>query len=266
MKFNKILLGLSLAVIAASSQAGVTVFDNNDGGFGSIDASLKQFGNVETGSSTTSNSGEPAGDPITFDGDVVSFDVSAGRSTLTNLAGSAFNISDIDLTYRAYQDLAPAHGGLGAVTESSFNGDNLRPGNGNVNKDEVLFFNFESLITLTKVWFNGAHQELTTVDSNNPNGGSTDFFNIFTSTNGEDYTSVFGGQQKPTSREYLETNLTDTFKYYAIAASGWGDSNGGYVEAIEVDNLSVVEASSPSTVILLGLGLIGMGAVSRKRK
>lgn len=265
MKLNKILLGLSLIAIASSAQAGITVFDGNNGGTGNIDAALKGSANVETGTGQVNNGNEPAGDPLTFNGDVVSFDVSAGLSQTTNLAFAAFNVSDIDTSYRAYQDLNPQHGGLGAVNANDFSGDNLRPGNGNVNKDEVLFFDFDSMVTLTKVWFNGAHQELTTVDANNPNGGTTDYFNIFTSIDGLAYTSIFGGQQKPTNKEYLETNLTDTFRYYAIAASGWGDSNGGYVEAIEIDALSVVEASSPSTVIMLGLSLFGMGALSRKR-
>jgi hypothetical protein len=252
MKLRKLLLGLSLATIAATSQAGLTIFDGNFGGTAKV-------GFVETGTSATNNAGEPIGDPIRFDAAPVGFNVSAGISTTTNLAGSSFHISAIDKSFRAYQDLVPNHGGLGAVSIDSIDGDNLSPGNADVNRDEVLFFDFDSLVSLTKVFFNGAHKEMTEASSQS----TTDFFNIFTSTDGETYTSIFGGQKAPTDREFLETGLNGSiFTMYAVAASGWSAAKGGYVEALEV---SAVNASSPSTVILLGLSLLGLGMFVRKR-
>jgi hypothetical protein len=252
MKLTKLLLSLSLATIAASSHAGLTIFDGNFGGTAKV-------GVVETGTSSTDNNGEPIGDPIRFDDAGIGFNVSAGRSTTTNLAGNSFHISDIDQSFRAYQDLYPAHGGLGAVSATSTNGDNLEPGTGDVNVDEVLFFDFDSLVSLTKVFFNGSHLEHTATGTRS----TTDYFNIFASSDGQTYTSLFGGQQAPTNGEFLETNLNGSlFTMYAVAASGWSAAKGGYVEALEVAN---VEVSAPSAMFLLGLSILGMGALSRKR-
>lgn len=256
MKFKKILLGLSMVAMAASSQAGLTVFDNNLGG-----TPKGTSANAEIASSADTNNGEPFGD-LHFNGNGAGFTVTAGRSVTTNLASGSFNISDIDLSLRAYQDLVPEHGGLGAVEADGFSGDNLSPNyEGSVTADEVLFFDFDALVSLTKVYFNGAHVENTAVEAGNR--GATDYFNIFTSTDGVLYTSVFGGHQMPTAQEFLDTGITSQFSHYAIAATGWASSVGGYVEAIEI--ATVAQVSAPATMIIFGLGLVGVGAVARKR-
>lgn len=250
MKCNKALLAAALLVMSAASQAELIIFDGNFGG-------TAKLGTVETGIGNINHTGlgdEPYGDPLEFS----TFDVSAGRSVNVNLAGHSFSIGNIDTSYRVYQDLFPDHGGLGAVSASDFSGDNLRPGNSDVKADEVLFFDFDDKVKLVSVFFNGGHTENTTVQSNMR--GDTDYFNVFASNDGVNYVSLTNGQVVPTDQEYIDTGVASGFSHYAVAASGWSESNGGYVEAIKV-----TKVSSPSSIALLGLGVLGLVVLRRKK-
>jgi len=240
MKFAQLLLAITISTATLAANAGIVSFDGAD----KIDA-----GSAETGTGQSLNGTEPVGDPITF----TDFTVSAGLSS-TNLAFSSFNRGTQidDGSRRAYQDWG--HAGLGAVGADTISSDNLDANVGSVNNDEVLFFDFGSDVTLSKVWFNGGHQE---------DSGAA-HFNIFYSDDNITYTSVFGGgasHQNPAG-DFLLTGLSDTYRYFAVASTGTSGSPGGYVEAIDFAQ----EVPTPGSLALFGLGLAGLGLARRKQK
>lgn len=249
------LLALSVAT-AGTANANMIIFDGNNGG-------VAKSGSVATGSGTVTGSGDVKGDPLGFSG----FSVSAGFSTSTNLAGASFNRSgEINETSVVYQDLTPAHGGLGAFSDNA--DDGFKPDTDNLESnlvtastgDEVLFFDFDYSVILDQVWFNGGHKENVAFTDNGGFDAGDTLFNIFFSTDGDTYTSVLGGQQAPIDQEYLMTGLTSAYSMYAIAASGWNAAPGGYVEAIKYSSVP-----EPGTLALFGLGLAGLSLAGRKR-
>ncbi|MDX1634889.1 MAG: PEP-CTERM sorting domain-containing protein [Marinobacter sp.] len=253
-------IGLSLIALAVagagSANATVIIFDGNNGG-------TAKAGTLETGTGTTVGT-DVRGDPLAFN----DFTVLAGFSTSTNLADNSFNTSEINNSSDAYQDLTPAHGGLGAYSDSA--NDKFKSDTDNLESnlitgstgDEVLFFNFNTAVILEQVWFNGDHTENVAFTNNGGFDAGDTLFNIFFSTDGMNYQSVFGGsgQQAPINQEYLMTGLTSAYSMYAIAATGWNSAPGGYIEAIRY--ASVPE---PGTLALLGLGLAGLGVAGRRK-
>ena len=260
MNIKKILTAMTfLAVTSGVNAAPIMVtFDNNGGGTAA--GEVDKTGTEQTATSYAGlRNGEPFGDALGFSG----FSVTAGISKNFNLASNAtFNInSKINLnSRRAYQDLSPAHGGLGAVPLNNFSDDNLNPNVGRgYNLDEILFFDFDIATILETVFFNGPHNPLTDISGNN----NDQLFNIFYSSDGILYNSVLsnGRQKRPVGGEYLSTGLKDAFQYYAVTSSGLGQSPGGYVEAIEFTSVP-----EPRTIGLILLGLVGLTAIDLKKK
>jgi len=235
---------LAITIVAPTIQSNVVVFDG----------SPKAGGTIQTGLGTGTNGSDVWGSTLSF-GD---FNVTAGSTANKNLAGNGFNTGQVTMSSSmgVYQDLSPGNGGLGAFTTGgSGDTDNLDPNLNNFRQDEVLFFNFDSDVILDTVWFNGNHSELTYTEA----GRNDTMFNIFASTNGVNYTSMIGGQKVPTSRDFLDVNLSQSFQFFAVAASGWGSAPGGYVEAI-----GYTAVAEPGTLALFGLGLIGLATVRRR--
>lgn len=92
------------------------------------------------------------------------------------------------------QDYNPNHGGLGVCSQNancSGSDDSFQSNIGNnAGKDEVLFFDFASAVTLDKIWFNGGHKENVngSVGGNTANSSNA-LFQVFTSSNGTNYTN-----------------------------------------------------------------------------
>lgn len=194
------------------------------------------------------------------------FSVTAGYTSSLNLGNTGtFTTTNTIFDALVYWDTNPGNGGLGVV--SSLNsGDGLDSNfKGNARTDEILFFEFNNTTLLDTVWFNGSHQDLVDSDSDGKIYERTDaLFNIFASNDGLTYTSVFERarnghyQQAPVDRDYLMTNVSEQYMYYAVAATGWG-SHSSYIEQI-----SYTSVTEPATLALLGLGIVALGAARRR--
>ncbi len=258
MKFIAGLSLLALGLSATTAQATVISFD------GSSSVGVDNVAATTETATGTAVGGDVKGDPLTFN----DFTVSAGFSTSTNLAGSSFSKSEINGSSTAYQDLAPAVGGLGAFSGQA--NDAFKTDTDNLESnlitsstgDEVLFFDFTADVLLDQVWFNGNHTETVAFTDNGGFDAGDTLFNVFFSTDGTNYTSVLtGGQKSPTKQDYLMTGPTGSYRYYAVAASGWNSAPGGYVEAI-----SYASVPEPGTLGLMGLGLVGFVIARRQAR
>ncbi|MBT1451273.1 hypothetical protein KJ365_10340 [Glaciecola sp. XM2] len=259
-KFTQ-LIASALLLGSVSANATVIIFDGNNGG---VNANIPG-GTVETGMGTSVNSTDVVGDPLTFNDFVVTAGLgnTPAQGSSINFANSNFSVSThVNMDGRAvYQDVTPAHGGLGAWDGQNNNSDNLTPNQCSPSQcDEVLFFDFGVDTVLNTVWFNGNHTELTSFTDNSGNDVGDTLFNIYFSVDGDSFTRVFNSQQSPTMRDYLDTNATDAYRYWAVSATGWNYNSGGYVEAI-----SFSKVSTPSAIVLMGLMFVGL-AFKRSRK
>lgn len=233
------LLGFTASlVISASASASIVTFDNT------FDTEVKGASAI----------------------DFSDFTVTAGYTSSLNL-GNTGTFTTTNTIYDAlvYWDTNPGNGGLGVV--SSLNsGDGLDSNfKGNARTDEILFFEFNHTTTLDTVWFNGNHKDLVNSDSDGTIYERTDaLFNIYASNDGVTYTSVFDRarnghyQQAPIDRDYLNTNVSEQYTHYAVAATGWG-SHSSYVEQISYSSVT-----EPATLALLGLGILALGAARRR--
>lgn len=187
------------------------------------------------------------------------FSVSAGYSGSFNLAPTvtqSFSRAIIN-SASVILDANPADGGLGVISNIPNSSDNFEGSLGNVNNDEILFFDFSTYVTIEQILLNAGvgsgHQDLF------PSSAS-DVFGVFTSLDGINYSSITAGNIGITAGEILDITATGA-QYLAVAHVGPTSSVGGYIESIEYSEVPV-----PATLALFGIGLLGLGHFSRKQQ
>lgn len=204
------------------------------------------------------------------------FVVRGGLASKNLANGVSFNRLNDATAKDVIRDVTPSFGGLGVFSGVNGDTDNFEGSlGGDTNNDEIIFFDFNRSVELTNVWLNAgddgnpgdltgnrSHQEYFTDEA-------SDLFDIFFSTDGKNYSSIFGANTAPVSsaanagnedtRELLTGLGGQTAQWFAVAHVGPISSVGGYIEKIDYN------VPEPGTLALLGLGLAGFG-LSRRRK
>jgi len=210
------------------------------------------------------NDTEEVAASITFD----DFTVYAGLS-LVNTApdvNSSWNRETQVEDALVWWDTNPSNGGLGVDSPEEFTGnsdtDNFEGSmNGNTNYDEILFFDFNSAVTLVQILLNAGDESQGTSHQDLFTSSASDVFDIFYSMDGVTYNCIFCVNTSPANGEELNLPAGTAGKYFAVAHLGPVASVGGYIESIHYEKVP-----EPGTLALLGAGLLGVGMSRRRRK
>ena len=189
-------------------------------------------------------------------------------STL-NIAGSDFNLAitgskstDDDPLAFAYLDWN--HAGLGVCGDVYNTGAHPNSGRNvcnpgsddNVTIGEMLYFTFDTNVIIERIWFNNTHDRDWTID-------------------GGDYVLINGVQVAGPGNGYATGNNYNNTIGGASASNFLGPYGAGAGVALSIgfgdqqfyiSGMEVRAVPEPGTLALFGIGLLGMGAMRRRRR